>query len=76
MGSEMCIRDSISRLRDQSDGTVGELLSDLIDYDESVVMGLLVRYALQSHISLDLTKKPFGRSTRWSWNQRARYVES
>lgn len=66
----------ISRLRDQSDGTVGELLSDLIDYDESVVMGLLVRYALQSHISLDLTKKPFGRSTRWTWNQRARYVES
>lgn len=60
----------IGRLRDRSDGVVGELLADLVDYDEPVVMGLLVRYAIQGHISLNLTKEPFGRFTRWSWNHR------
>lgn len=47
-------------------GTIAEVLSDLSMHDEMTVMGVLVRIALHNGITLDLSTRSFGRSTRWA----------
>ena len=47
-------------------GLVGEVLSDLNLHDSAEVVGVLVRLASRSIVTLDLTCAPFGYCTPWS----------
>jgi hypothetical protein len=55
----------VSFLKKEHFGTVGAIYEELSGHDPSVVGGLLVRLAIEGHISLDLVHAGFGHSTPW-----------
>jgi len=48
-------------------GTVRDILFEMNEYDPAVIQGLVVRFAIQGHIELDLNKRSFGLNTNWHW---------
>lgn len=52
----------INRVRE---GTVRDILEGLVDYDESVVVGVLIRFVIRGSVHVDLSARCLGYSTWW-----------
>lgn len=63
-----CQNQLLAHLRLNSLGRVGSTISELAEQDVSVVLGILVRFAIQGVIRLDLTERSFGLQTEWRLN--------
>ena len=46
-------------------GTIASIQSDLEGFDSAILMGLILRLAIEGTISIDLSKLTFGRNTQW-----------
>lgn len=53
---------------DRQSGTVADLVTSLEKFDAATLLGVLVRFAINGIISLDLLNAPFGPYTKWSSN--------
>lgn len=55
----------VQLLANSAEGTVDELISEMHGFDRPVVVGLLVQFAIEGIISLDLTASGLHGATRW-----------
>lgn len=57
-------------------GTVSDVLDDTVEFDQSLVIGMLVRLAIEGHIKIDLTPHGIAFKTPWSMVKGDECVES
>lgn len=53
-------------LHEKKKGSVRDVLDSLNNYDQAIILGLLVKFAINGLIHLDLTKQYFGFESKWS----------
>lgn len=55
-------------LKDRNSGDVGSLLKSMSEFDDQVVLGMIVRLAIEGTIDLNLKTRSFGLTTPWKYN--------
>lgn len=58
----------VNRIKNQHSGNIKNLLISLDEFEASIILGLLVRLAIENVISLDLTEESFGYQTKWKYH--------
>ena len=56
-------------LRGAEKGTVGWIAKELSGFDEPSIFGMLVRLAIEGHVSIDLSAYGFCAATPWAWQE-------
>lgn len=69
-----CRTSMIQAVKRLSNGTVGQLLSELAEHDPAVVHGMLVRLAVAGVVHIDLSTMTYGLMTRWTYHGDATQV--
>lgn len=54
--------------REHQEGTIKAVVTDLSQFDQPVVLGMMVRMAVGNVIRFDMTRRSFGLRTSWSLN--------
>jgi hypothetical protein len=56
-------------LRSLGSGTLGQISNEMNGFEEPATFGVLVRLAVEGHVSIDLTASGFGYATMWTWRE-------
>jgi len=64
----LCRVALINQIKSKNSGDIQILLRSLDDFEESIILGMLVRLAIESVISLNLTEQSFGYKTKWKYH--------
>lgn len=54
-------------IKELKSGDIKSILNELEGYETTIVLGLLVRFAIEGFINLDLTNRTFGLLTNWKY---------
>lgn len=55
-------------------GTLGQVVKELEEFEEAATLGMLVRLAVEGHVSVDLTGTGFNYATPWIWCEGDKHV--
>jgi hypothetical protein len=61
-------------LRSMGEGTVGQISQEMSGFEEPSVLGMLVRLAVEGHVTVDLRAHGFCYCARWAWREGGRNV--
>lgn len=50
-------------------GTINSLLVELEGFESAVVLGVLIRLAIEGYVDINLKDKSFGKLTPWSYRE-------
>lgn len=56
-------------LRSMECGLIGQLVEELSGFENSLVVGMLVRLAIEGHVKIDLLPFGFCSATPWAWQE-------
>lgn len=56
-------------IREQKEGTINSLLVELGGFESAVVLGVLIRLAIEGYVDINLKDKSFGKLTPWSYRE-------
>jgi len=56
-------------LRPMECGVIGQLVEELSGFENSLVLGMLVRLAIEGHVKIDLSSFGFCSATPWAWQE-------
>lgn len=64
----------VQYLRSTGSGTVGSVIDAMPEFEQSLLLGILVRVAVEAHVSLNLTELRFCYATPWNYIERINHV--